>query len=202
MSFFENTRKPKGFGGKIMVAMMNSGHAGMANWGLQFLDIPENADILDCGCGGGANIKRLLEKCKNGTVKGIDYSEISVEKSRKVNDKAIKNGRCEILQANVLRLPFEQDSFDIVTAFETIYFWPDLQQSFRQIYSVLKSSGTFFICNESNGDTNKDDKWVEKIGGMTIYNDTQIKNILEQTGFSHIQIEKNEKGWICVIAEK
>ena len=202
MSFFENTRKPKGIGGKIMVAMMNFGHADMANWGLQFLDIPENADILDCGCGGGANIKRLLEKCKNGIVKGIDYSEISVEKSRKVNDKAIKNGRCEILQANVLRLPFEQDSFDIVTAFETIYFWPDLQQSFRQIYSVLKSSGTFFICNESNGDTNKDDKWVEKIGGMTIYNDTQIKNVLEQTGFSHIQIEKNEKGWICVIAEK
>ena len=202
MSFFENTGKPKGIGGKIMVAMMNFGHADMANWGLQFLDIPENADILDCGCGGGANIKRLLEKCKNGTVKGIDYSEISVEKSRKVNDKAIKNGRCEILQANVLRLPFEQDSFDIVTAFETIYFWPDLQQSFRQIYSVLKSGGTFFICNESNGDTNKDDKWVEKIGGMTIYNDTQIKNVLEQTGFSHIQIEKNEKGWICVIAEK
>lgn len=202
MSFFENTRKPKGVGGEIMVAMMNSGHAGMANWGLQFLNIPENADILDCGCGGGANIKRLLGKCQNGTVKGIDYSEISVEKSRKVNDKAIKNGRCEILQANVMELPFEQDSFDIVTAFETIYFWPDLQQSFRQIYSVLKSGGTFFICNESNGDTNKDDKWVEKIGGMTIYNDTQIKNVLEQTGFSDIQIEKNEKGWICVIAEK
>ena len=202
MSFFENTRKPKGIGGKIMVAMMNFGHADMANWGLQFLDIPENADILDCGCGGGANIKRLLGKYQNSIVKGIDYSEISVEKSRKVNDKAIKNGRCEILQANVMRLPFEQDSFDIVTAFETIYFWPDLQQSFRQIYHVLKSGGTFFICNESNGDTNKDDKWVEKIGGMTIYNDTQIKSVLEQTGFSHIQIEKNEKGWICVIAEK
>ena len=27
MSFFENTRKPVGFGGKIMVAMMNVGHS-------------------------------------------------------------------------------------------------------------------------------------------------------------------------------
>lgn len=89
MSFFENTRKPKGLGGKIMVAMMNSGHADMANWGFQFLNVPENAAVLDCGCGGGANIKRLLQKCPEGIVKGIDYSEISVEKTRKVNAKEI-----------------------------------------------------------------------------------------------------------------
>ena len=37
MSFFENTRKPVGFGGKIMVAMMNVGHSAVARWGLQFL---------------------------------------------------------------------------------------------------------------------------------------------------------------------
>ena len=36
MSFFENTRKPVGLGGKIMVAMMNFGHSAMAAWGLQF----------------------------------------------------------------------------------------------------------------------------------------------------------------------
>ena len=38
MSFFENTRKPVGFGGKIMVAMMNVGHSAVAQWGLQFLN--------------------------------------------------------------------------------------------------------------------------------------------------------------------
>ena len=37
MSFFENTRKPVGLGGKIMVAMMNFGHSAMAAWGLHFL---------------------------------------------------------------------------------------------------------------------------------------------------------------------
>ena len=33
MSFFENTKKPEGLGGKIMVAMMNSGHGKLADWG-------------------------------------------------------------------------------------------------------------------------------------------------------------------------
>ena len=57
MSFFENTRKPVGLGGKIMVAMMNFGHSAMAAWGLQFLQPAPDAMVLDCGCGGGANIK-------------------------------------------------------------------------------------------------------------------------------------------------
>ena len=73
MSFFENTRKPVGLGGKIMVAMMNVGHSAVARWGLQFLELAPDARVLDCGCGGGANMKRLLKKCPQGVVKGIDY---------------------------------------------------------------------------------------------------------------------------------
>ena len=43
MSFFENTRKPVGFGGKIMVAMMNLGHSPVARWGLRFLELTPDA---------------------------------------------------------------------------------------------------------------------------------------------------------------
>lgn len=64
MSFFENTRKPVGLGGKLMVAMMNLGHSPVAQWGLQFLRLAPNAKVLDCGCGGGANIKRLLKNAR------------------------------------------------------------------------------------------------------------------------------------------
>ena len=89
MSFFENTRKPVGFGGKIMVAMMNFGHSAMAEWGLRFLQPAPDAMVLDCGCGGGANIKTLLKLCPDGKVQGIDYSAVSVEKTRKVNAGAM-----------------------------------------------------------------------------------------------------------------
>ena len=51
MSFFENTRKPVGLGGKLMVAMMNLGHSPVARWGLRFLRLAPNAKVLDCGCG-------------------------------------------------------------------------------------------------------------------------------------------------------
>ena len=201
MSFFENTRKPVGFGGKIMVAMMNVGHSAVARWGLQFLNAAPDAKVLDCGCGGGANIKRLLKKCPEGIVKGIDYSPVSVEKSKKVNEAAVTKGRCTVLRASLAELPFESEQFNAVTAFETVYFWPDLPQCFREVWRVLKSGGTFLICNESNGDTDKDEKWTEIIGGMTIYKDAELKTYLEQAGFHDVQIHK-KKSWLCITAWK
>ena len=119
MSFFENTRKPMGLGGKIMVAMMNLGHSPVARWGLCFLELTLDAKVLDCGCGGGANIKRLLKKCPEGIVKGIDYSPVSVEKSKKVNEAAIARRVCTVLQGSVGGYDlFADDWFDAVTAFE------------------------------------------------------------------------------------
>ena len=202
MSFFENTRKPDGIGGKIMVSVMNMGHKALADWGFQFLEIPDDGKVLDCGCGGGANIERMLREHPKTVVKGIDYSEVSVEKSRKVNQKEINTERCEILHASVMELPFKDEQFDLVTAFETVYFWLDLPKNFQEVYRVTKSGGMFFICNECNGDTNKDDKWTEKIPGMTIYKDSQLKNALQQAGFSKVDIQKNSKGWIAVTAQK
>ena len=201
MSFFENTRKPEGLGGKMMVIMMNIGHRSVARWGLQFLELAPDAKVLDCGCGGGANLKRLLKKCPQGVVKGIDYSPVSVEKSQKVNRADIAEGRCAVLQGSVADRIFPEEQFDAVTAFETVYFWIDLPQCFREIRRVLKTGGTFLICNESNGDTGRDEKWTKRIDGMTIYKGTELKAYLEQAGFHDVQIHK-KKRWLCVTARK
>ena len=102
---FGNTRKPEGFFGRLMVAGMNGGsHAAMATWGLEKIDIPQAGEILDIGCGGGANIARLLARSKAAKVTGVDYSPVSVAKTTKVNADAIAKGRCEVREANVAAL--------------------------------------------------------------------------------------------------
>jgi ubiquinone/menaquinone biosynthesis C-methylase UbiE len=201
MSFFDNTRKPAGRGGRLMIAMMNAGHAPVSRWGLKHLELPEDARVLDCGCGGGINLRRLFKKCPRGVVQGIDYAPLSVAKSQDANQKAIAGGRCEVRQGSVDDLPFEPAEFDGVTAFETVYFWPGLTRCFGEVYRVLKPGGVFLICNETNGDTDKDDKWTKLIDGMRIYNDMELKEALEQAGFRKIEIDKKHR-WICVTAQK
>ena len=202
MSIFQNTCKPVGFGGKLMVHSMNMGHAAMASWGFSHIPVPEKGHCLDIGCGGGKNLQNLLEKCPRGTVTGVDYSEVSVEASRKKNRKAIEAGRCQVLQANVLELPFEAESCDLCTAFETVYFWPDILRSFQEVCRVTKPGGVFAIVNEDNGETGNSQKWAEKIDGMSVYTEAQLRKLLHQAGFLDVQAFQNEKSWMALIARK
>ena len=202
MSFFQNTCRPEGIGGKIVVHMMNTGHSSMAEWGFTHIKIQSEDVCLDIGCGGGANIRKLLEKSPYGRVVGIDHSEISVEKSKKINKAGIESKRCEILQGDVMKLPFRDKTFDVITAFETIYFWPDISEAFKKVYKILKIGGTFMICNESNGENPKDEKWTKIIQGMKIYNSEQIEKSLENAGFTGIKVDKTKKGWICAVVKK
>lgn len=203
MGFFENTRKPQGFGGKIMVKMMNSGHSKLAKWGFTKIYAKSNAKVLDIGCGGGANVVNWLSKCANGHVTGIDYSKVSVEESKKLNAIAIKQGKCDIVYGDVSSMPFDEESFDCVSAFETVYFWTDLEKSFAEVNRVMKSGGTFLICNESDGTNSADEKWAKKIGGMKIYNEEQLYTALEKAGFCNIKSYVNaKKHWLCIVANK
>lgn len=101
-----------------------------------------------------------------------------------------------------MELPFPENIFDLVTAFETVYFWPDLVQGLRQILSVLKPGGQIMICNESNGENPQDEKWARIIQGMTIYRAAELQSALQQAGFTNIRIDANQKNWLCVQASK
>ena len=203
MRFFENTRKPQGFGGKLMTKMMNSGHARVSQWGFSNISAEPDAKVLDVGCGGGANIAIWLDKCRNGHVTGLDYSEISVAESQKLNIAAIKQGKCRVLQGDVSSIPFSDEVFDYVSAFETVYFWPGLKKCFSEVNRVLKSGGTFLICNESDGTNASDEKWTKIIGGMKIYNRDQLVAALKEAGFTEIKTYINaKKHWMCIAATK
>ena len=86
----KNARKPVGKLGHQILDRMNKSHEEMAKWGVSHFEIEKDSKILDIGCGGGRNIERFAEQIsKEGRVVGIDYSEVSVEKSIALNQKSI-----------------------------------------------------------------------------------------------------------------
>ncbi len=201
---FSNTRKPEGFWGRMMVAGMNGGsHAAMASWGLDLANVPADGEILDIGCGGGANLARLMERSLRAKVTGVDHSPVSVEKSRKVNADAVLKSRCKVLEASVASLPFKDDTFSMATAFETVYFWPDIVRSFAEVRRVLVQGGKFLIVNEDDGLSGNNEKWEKMIEGMHTYTPDELNIHLTEAGFKDITVHRDEsKHWLCVTAVK
>lgn len=201
---FSNTRKPEGFWGRMMVAGMNGGsHAEMASWGLDFGGVPAEGEILDIGCGGGANLQRLMKRSIKGKVTGVDYSPVSVEKSKKVNAEAIAQGRCKVLEASVSSLPFKDNTFVMATAFETVYFWPEIENSFAEVMRVLVPGGKFLIVNEDDGLSGKNEKWERMVTGMHTYTPDELKKHLAAVGFRDITVTQDKKKhWLALTAAK
>lgn len=186
--FLQNTRKPVGEDGEKMLELMNGGHHEvLSNWGLRQIEIKPGSDMLDAGCGGGANLRRLLGKCPDGHATGVDYSFTSVKVSRAENAENIKNGKCDVFMGDINDLPFSSGSFDFVSAFETVYFWPTVENAFSEVYRVLRDGGMFFICNESDG---RDQSSIDNsriIKGMSLYTPERLEELMTGAGFREIR---------------
>lgn len=199
-SFLENFRKPKdNFAGRFMLKSMNKGHEKLANWGRSYLRIDQEDRILDLGCGGGRNIEYFLTKANK--VYGMDHSEMSVKMSREINKEAIESGRCQISLGDVKSLPFKDESIDIVTAFETIYFWNNIEECFREIYRVLKKDGQFLICNEVSSKERRDVKKLADSIDMEVYTPDDLTKMLEKLGFK-FEYHLDRKKQVVFIARK
>ena len=57
------------------------------------------------------------------------------------------------------------------------------------------------ICNEVNGENQKDEKWTTIVDGMKIYTAEQIEEFLKQAGFTDIETDK-DKSLLCAVCKK
>ena len=201
--YVNQTRKPEGFLGKLMISGMNSGHAKNADWGMSYLQKENPAKIADLGCGGGRNAAELLRRYRNAKETAVDYSSLCVEKASAVNEKAILAGRCEVIQGDVSHLELNENTYDLVTAFETIYFWPDLQKCFEEVYRITKQGGLFMVVNESDGKDAASLKFETIIEGMKNHTADEIADTMKKAGFTDImQFHHPSKPWITVTGRK
>ena len=201
----ENAGRPQGFWGKMMIKSMNKGHSELTDWARVHLEIKRNYNALDIGCGGGKTVSKLCKRIGNGKVFGIDYSELCVEKSKKLNKNNIMCGKASILQSSVSSLPFEDNKFDVITAVETYYFWPDKLNDLKEVYRVLKSGGKLLLVFEMVKSEEEPHKWdnVEKSLGIEAVSKDGIADILLHAGYQNIRTySKSSTGWLCVTAEK
>jgi ubiquinone/menaquinone biosynthesis C-methylase UbiE len=199
--------KPSGWLGRLELLRMNRSHSAVTDWGLHYISIGPHDTILDIGCGGGRTVAKLAEKCTAGKVYGVDHSETSVTSSCKTNSEAIAHGRVEVRHGTVSQLPFSEDTFDLVTAVETHFWWPDLPGDVREVFRVSKPGGTVTVIAEVyKGANTAVSRLLERRAdrtGLLMLSVDEHRQLLIDAGFSEVQVHtKPGKGWICSIGQK
>ena len=142
-------------------------------------------NILDIGCGGGSAIKIISEKYSSCNIYGIDISEKSIEKASILNQEKL-NKQVYLSKSSVLSTPYKNDYFDIVVSFESIYFWKDLHNAFKEIYRIMKPNSKIYIFMEVL--RKKNAFWEKFIKNMKEYSYEEIKYAMECSGFKNISL--------------
>lgn len=202
-------RKPTGWFGRLNLSNMNRRHSKLADWGLARVSIGKSATALDVGCGGGRTVSRLAALAPEGSIFGVDYSEASVASSRRTNKRGIRAGRIDIRLASVSELPFAADTFDLVTAVETHFYWPDLPADVREVLRVLKPGGALLIVAEAYKGGKKARHMqmfanaMSRTGSYSHLTVEEHRELLASAGYSDVQVfEDYDKGWMCATGRK
>jgi SAM-dependent methyltransferase len=200
-------KKPQGSGGRRVLQRMNKHHSGLTVWALGQLAIPQTGAILDVGCGGGRTIGRLLAASAAARVYGLDYSEESVWLARHANARAVDAGRALIRQGSVSHLPYAAGRFQLVTAVETHFFWPNLAGDVCEVLRVMAPGGRFALIAETYAGSHAAlGRWVRHNGGragMTILTPDEHRKLLEEAGFVDVELHLDtENEWICAVGQK
>ena len=195
--------KPTRFVGRLFAWLMNRSHSDLTDWALIHFRADRYANALDVGCGGGRTIEKLAEIATS--VYGVDYAAGSVAASRAHNKRLIAEGRVQVERAPVSRLPFTNDFFELVTAIETQYYWPDVRNDMREVLRVLKPGGRLVVVAESYKGSRHD--WllgpVMRLLGSHRLSLDDHRALFQSAGYNEIEMfEEPGKGWLCATGRK
>src|SRR5215831_15230625 len=149
--------------------------------------------------GGGKTVGKLAAIAAQGKVYGIDHSEESVAAARRLNARLITTGRVEIRPGSVSDLPFPDGMFDVITAIETHFWWPNVHSDMGEVFRVTKPEGTLILIAEIyKGAKTMAARIAEKHAsetGMTLLSVDEHSELFVNAGYSDVQIiERQDKG--------
>ena len=146
---------------------------------LEYLDLPEDAYILDLGCGTGRLFRRLGKQFPHLQGVGLDLSGEMISQARERN---IYPERITYTQGNAESLPFEAETF--TAAFNTISFlhYPNPQIVLGEINRVLMTGGRYYLVDFTVRDDIKTPHFFFSSNKISFYSAKQREKFSQEVG--------------------
>lgn len=197
-------RNPAGDEGLMVLREMNEHHVPLWDWCLSGMPKAADGSLLDIGCGGGGFLRRLSQKYPYSSLWGLDISPDALKMTGEVNSDLVDDGSLTLVQASVDDLPFDNGSFDLVTAMETYFFWPDLKRSISEIARVLTDGGMLFIGSEMRltEDNREEMERASADYGTKLVTDDEMVAAIEAAGLEPRVIADDNGKWAMYVGMK
>ncbi|WP_254864039.1 methyltransferase domain-containing protein [Halovivax gelatinilyticus] len=146
---------------------------------LSLLSFPEDATVLDVGCGTGFGTAGLLEHVDH--VYALDQSPHQLEKAYA---KFGKQGPVSFHLGDAERLPFASNTFDVVWSSGSIEYWPRPVRTLREFRRVLVPGGQVLVVGPNNPNNTVVRKLANAI--MLFYDAEEADRMFDAAGFEDV----------------
>ena len=176
----QQSKKPSGIVGVLMMQLFNKAYLPMVRWALSFYNPSESPiKILDIGVGNGKSTALLAKNFPKSSVIGVEISEIAIKEAQKLPTTAV------FQLENIQSTSFDNKTFDLICAFQTHFHWQDLKTAFYEIRRILTDEGIVLLACE----------YAKIRYYLPQYKDTQaFQSFLNTVGLQLVQEEK-QQGW-------
>ncbi|KTG11040.1 SAM-dependent methyltransferase [Haloprofundus marisrubri] len=147
---------------------------------LALLDIEQGDRVLDVGCGTGFGTEGLLQHTDN--VHGIDQS---IHQMQKAFQKFGKRDKVRFYRGDAERLPFKDDSFDVIWSSGSIEYWPNPVDALEEFRRVVKPGNEVLVVGPNYPKTTVMQKVADSI--MLFYDEEEADRMFEEAGFEDIE---------------
>jgi ubiquinone/menaquinone biosynthesis C-methylase UbiE len=173
--------RPSGVLGWFIGEKMIRQHKPETLWTIENLQLQENEQILEIGCGAGFAMKQIASLNGSHKVTGLDVSETLLQSAAVRNKKAISEKQMTLVHGRVEDMPFSDETFTAVFSIHSVYFWEDLSKSLNEIERVLSPGGNVLItlCDGKDG---------EDWGSIKKMMQSELLPIMEQLKFKDVRV--------------
>lgn len=105
----------------------------------------ERAEVADLGCGSGMILCDVLALKPRWSGQGLDISEAAVDYARRLAQHKRISDRAEFRIGDIARLPFANNSLDLVIASEVVEHMPEPAGVIAEIARVLRPGGLMIL---------------------------------------------------------